>query len=42
MNKQVSFEFGHGSMILDKVIPLERWKKNQQFSHCFVEMYVLG
>jgi hypothetical protein len=25
--KQVKFEFGHGSIILDKVIPLERWKK---------------
>jgi hypothetical protein len=26
-NKQFKFKFGHGSMILDKVISLEGWKK---------------
>jgi hypothetical protein len=26
-NKQFKFEFGRGSMILDKVISLECWKK---------------
>jgi hypothetical protein len=31
-NKQVKFEFGHGSMIWDKVNSLECWKKFEIFS----------
>jgi hypothetical protein len=35
-NVQVKIEFGHGSMIADRVIPLELWKKIRNFKCLFI------